>query len=122
MKGAKEQEMKGRMNMLRKFRFAGPILAFRYRRTAQRDENNGFPFTAAMEWRKAAELSSWITPLANRYWRECERIMQVSRRFAPPIGVVHVTSMLVFQRSPHPQVDPAVQLMVPHQVMLEPAA
>ena len=66
--------------------FFGPVLALHYCWAANRDENNGFPLTAAMEWRHAAELSSWITPLANWYWREWERLMQLSRRFAGPIG------------------------------------
>lgn len=59
---------------------AGPLLALHYCRAARRDEDNGFPFAAAMEWRRAAELSSWIAPLANHYWREWERIMHVSHR------------------------------------------
>lgn len=67
---------------------AGPILALRYCRAARLDEDNGFPFTAAMEWRRAAELASWIAPLANRYWREWERIMHVSHRSRELIGVV----------------------------------
>jgi hypothetical protein len=69
--------------------FLGPLLAFHYRRAAKQDEDNGFPFTAAMEWRHAAELSSWVTPLANSSWREWERIIQLSRRLAEPIGVAH---------------------------------
>jgi hypothetical protein len=67
----------------------GPLLAFQYRRDAKQDEDKGLPFTAAMEWRHAAEVSSWVTPLANSYWREWERIMQLSRRLAEPIGVAH---------------------------------
>jgi hypothetical protein len=50
----------------------------------RRDEDNGFLLTAAMQWGKAAELSSWITPLAIRYWREWERIMQVPCRLGAP--------------------------------------
>ncbi len=80
--------MKGQLNTRCLLKIAGPILALRCRRAAQRDENNGFPFTAAMEWRKAAELSSWITLLANRYWQEWEGIMKVPRRLAEPIGAI----------------------------------
>jgi hypothetical protein len=65
----------------------GPFLALRYNAAARRDENNGAPFTAAMEWRKAAELSSWNSLLADRYWREWERIMRLPRHLAGPIGV-----------------------------------
>jgi 2-haloacid dehalogenase len=77
---------------------AGPILALPCRRAALRDENNGFPFTAAMQWRKAAEMSSWIAPLAIRYWREWERIMQVPRGLAEPIGVAAVGAIALLQQ------------------------
>jgi hypothetical protein len=122
MEGAKEQQMKGQVNMRRVSNLAGPLLALRYRRAAQRDENNGFPFTAAMEWRKAAELSSWITLLANRYWREWERIMQLSRCLAEPIGVASVGAITVFQQSSPSRVGLALQPVVPRRVMLQPAA
>lgn len=114
--------MKGQVNMRRVSNLAGPLLALRYRRAAQRDENNGFPLTAAMEWRKAAELSSWITLLANRYWREWERIMQLSRCLAEPIGVASVGAIAVFQRSSPARVGLALQPVVPRRVMLQPAA
>ena len=78
----------GEMNIVQRvLRLVGPLLAFRYCRAAKQDEDNGLPFTAAMEWRQAAELSSWVTSLANSYWREWERIMQMSRSLAEPIGV-----------------------------------
>jgi hypothetical protein len=100
---------------------AGPILALRYRRAAQRDESHGFSFTAAMEWRRAAELSSWITPLANRYWREWERIMHLSRRLAMPIGIADAAPIAVPQQSSPSPVDLALQSMLPQQVMLQTA-
>jgi hypothetical protein len=81
--------MKRQFNLRWVSRVAGPVLAFRYSRAAQRDENNGFPLTAAMEWRIAAELSSSIALLANHYWREWERIVHLPRRLAAPIGVAH---------------------------------
>jgi len=72
--------MKSKENIRRVLKLAGAIVAFRYRRAARRDEDNNLPFTAAMEWRKAAELSSWISLVANSYWREWERIMHLPRR------------------------------------------
>ena len=121
MRGAWEQEMKNQIIARCALRLAGPILALRYRRAAQRDENNGFSFTAAMEWRRAAELSCWITPLANRYWREWERIMHLSRRLAVPIGVAQVVPIAVLQQSSPSQGKFVAQPMVPHQVMLQAA-
>jgi len=60
-------------------------LAVRYCLAAQRDEVSGFPFTAAVEWRKAAELFGSITPMADRCWLEWERIMRLPRHLAGPI-------------------------------------
>jgi hypothetical protein len=87
-----KDKVKARKQVLR---FAGPILALRYCRAALRDEHNGFPFTAAMEWRRAAELSSCVSLLANRYWQQWERIMHVSRHIAEPIGVPVATNVTV---------------------------
>ena len=61
-------------------------IAVRYCLAAERDEQNGFPLTAAMEWRKAAELLAPITPICERCWREWERIMRLPRGLAGPIG------------------------------------
>jgi hypothetical protein len=44
-------------------------IAVRYCLAAQRNEKHGFPLTAAMEWRRAAELLTLI-PLAARAF-EC---------------------------------------------------
>jgi hypothetical protein len=60
-------------------------LAVRYCLAAQRDEVSGFPFTAAVEWRKAAELFGSITPMSDRCWLEWERIMRLPRHLAGPI-------------------------------------
>jgi len=60
-------------------------MAARYCLAAQDDERNGFPFTAAMEWRKAAELLGSSTPIAALCWCEWERIMRLPRRLAGPI-------------------------------------
>ena len=64
---------------------AGWKLALCYYQAAKRDENAGFPFTAAMEWRKAAELFRLFPIARQRCWRQWERIMNLPRRFATPI-------------------------------------
>ena len=60
-------------------------IAMRYCLAAQRDEMSGFPFTAAGEWRKAAELLGPITPMSDRCWLQWERIMRLPRHLAGPI-------------------------------------
>ena len=59
-----------------------PVKAFHYSRAAQRDERNGFPYTAAMEWRNAAELFAPDTLAADYCWGQWERIMHLPRRLA----------------------------------------
>jgi hypothetical protein len=67
-------------------RVVAPLYAFQYCRAAQRDERNGFPFAAAMEWHKAAELFAPVAPpLADRCWQEWERIVRLPRRLAGPL-------------------------------------
>jgi hypothetical protein len=56
-----------------------------YCRAAERDEKNGYPFTAAMKWRKAAEMFSPITEVSDQCWQQWERITHLPRRFASPI-------------------------------------
>jgi hypothetical protein len=56
-----------------------------YCRAALRDERLGFPCTAAMEWRTAAELFPPQGLLAECCWREWERIMCLPRRCAVPL-------------------------------------
>ena len=48
-------------------------------RAAQLDESHDLPFAAAMNWRKAAEMSAWFTVLANSYWQQWERVMHLPR-------------------------------------------
>jgi hypothetical protein len=60
--------------------------ALHYGRAAQRDERNAFPYTAAMEWRHAAELFVSGSLAADYCWRQWERIMQLPRRLAGPIS------------------------------------
>lgn len=64
-----------------------PARAIGYGRAAQRDERNGFPYTAAVEWRNAAELFAPHTLAAAYCWRQWERIMRLPRRLAEPAWV-----------------------------------
>lgn len=82
-----------------------PITALRYGAAAQRDERQGFPYTAAMEWRKVAELVP-NTRAADYAWARWEAIMQLPRRLAGPLGG---TSTL-----PVRKVKSATQLVVRH--------
>jgi len=61
--------------------------AFGCSRAARRDERNGFPHTAAMEWRNAAELFALNTRAVEYCWREWERIMHLPRRLAGQASV-----------------------------------
>lgn len=66
---------------------AALLYAIQYCRAAQRDERASFPFTAAMEWHKAAVLFSPVAPLlADRCWQEWERIVRIPRSLAGPLG------------------------------------
>ena len=58
--------------------------AVHYVCAAHCDEQNQFPYTAALEWRKAAELFG--CEAAEYCWRQWERIMRLPRRLAGPIG------------------------------------
>ena len=60
--------------------------AIHYGHAAHRDEEKGFPCTAAIEWRHAAELLQSNTLAAEYCWRQWERIMQLPRRLAGPIS------------------------------------
>jgi hypothetical protein len=60
--------------------------AVHYVYAAHRDEQNDFPYTAALEWRKAAELFGSDAPVAEYCWRQWERIVQLPRRLAGPIS------------------------------------
>jgi hypothetical protein len=86
-----------------------PAKALHYRRVAQRDERNGFPYTAAMEWRKAAELFGSKTRAAEYCWRQWERMMHLPRRLAGPIGVCQVTAFPSQSASgSRPAIGPAI--------------
>lgn len=60
--------------------------AVHYVCAAHLDEHNDFPYAAALEWRKAAELFGSDTPVAEYCWRQWERIVQLPRRLAGPIS------------------------------------
>ena len=60
--------------------------ALHYGRAAQRDERNGFPYTAAMEWRLAAELLASGSFPAEYCWRQWERLMHLPQRLAVPVS------------------------------------
>jgi hypothetical protein len=62
------------------------ILVLRFCVAARHDEKNGFLFTAAMEWHKAADLSASVAPIADRCWRNWERIVRLPRHLAQPIS------------------------------------
>jgi hypothetical protein len=64
---------------------AGSAMGLAYCLAAQQDEKNGFPLTAAMEWRKAAELFAPVSLLSDRCWHQWERLMRLPRCFANPI-------------------------------------
>lgn len=61
-------------------------LGWRYCQAAKTDEENGFPFAAAMEWHKAAECFGSISIISERCWMQWERIVHLPRHFANPIG------------------------------------
>jgi hypothetical protein len=58
----------------------------RYACAALRDERNGYQYTAAIQWRRAAELFVLNTAPEEYCWRQWERIMRVPRKFAVPIS------------------------------------
>jgi hypothetical protein len=60
--------------------------AARYCRAAQRDEHRGYAYAAAFQWRKAAELLTPMPAIADQCWNQWERLMQLPRRLAAPIG------------------------------------
>ena len=60
--------------------------AVHYVCAAHRDEQNDFPYAAALEWRKAADLFGCDTPVAEYCWRQWERIVQLPRWLAGPIS------------------------------------
>jgi len=74
---------------------AAALRAFQYCRAARQDEQNGYRFTAAMEWHKAAELFAPVVPsLADRCWEEWERIVRMPRSLAGAIGATPVVQFV----------------------------
>jgi hypothetical protein len=64
----------------------GPVIGIAYCHAAQHDERHGYAITAALEWRRAAELMAPIPTAADRCWLQWERIMHLPRRLAGPIA------------------------------------
>lgn len=62
------------------------VRALHYGRAARRDERKGFPFTAAMEWHRAAELFLSGSFAAEYCWGQWERIVRLPRQLAGPVG------------------------------------
>jgi hypothetical protein len=58
-----------------------------YCSAAENDERRGFPCTAAMGWRKAAELLAPLPEMADQCWCEWERLMRLPRRLAEPLDL-----------------------------------
>jgi len=63
---------------------SAPLAGVAYCRAAQRDERAGYRITAAVEWRKAAELMQAMPAASDRCWRQWERIMGLPRGLAAP--------------------------------------
>ena len=72
---------------------------------AEKDEKDGFPLTAAWEWQRAAECLSWTSTLADRCWRQWERIVHLPRQLSAPIGEPDITPVFVMQRVPADHVE-----------------
>jgi len=68
--------------VIRLSRFAA---ATEYHRIARRTEADGYPYTAAMQWRKAAALFGSEDWLTEPCWQEWERIMHLPRKLSAPI-------------------------------------
>jgi hypothetical protein len=69
--------------------------ALRCSHDAQKEERNGFTYTAAMKWRSAAELFAPDTRAVEYCWREWERIMHLPRRLAGPAGAVPIIARVI---------------------------
>ena len=69
--------------------------AFHCSHEAQREERNGFKYTAAMKWRSAAELFAQDARAAEYCWCKWERIMQLPRQLAGPAGAVPTITRVI---------------------------
>ncbi len=69
--------------------------AFHCSRDAQREERNGFKYTAAMKWRSTVELFAPDTRAVEFCWCEWERIMQLPRRLAGPTCAAPTISRVI---------------------------
>ncbi len=64
-------------------------VGIRYLRAAQRDERDGYGYTAAFEWRQAAEALVAYASTAEYCWRRWERLMRLPRQLAGPLPTTH---------------------------------
>ncbi|HYG98343.1 MAG TPA: hypothetical protein VD837_04375 [Terriglobales bacterium] len=87
-----------------------PARAFQYGCAAERDERNGLPYTAAMQWRKAAELFPPDTLAAEYFWSQWERVMQLPRRLSGPIEDCPSPARLELVTSAPPTAKPTDEL------------
>ena len=81
--------------------------AMQYGHAARRDERNGFLYSAALEWRHAAEVFGSNNVASDYYWSQWERVMHLPRRLAQPID------------DSQPTVNAATSLVLPsvlHQI------
>jgi hypothetical protein len=69
--------------------------AFHCSRAAQREERDGFKYTAAMKWRNAAKLFAPDTRAVEYCWQEWERIMHLPRRLAGPAYAAPTISRVI---------------------------
>jgi hypothetical protein len=69
--------------------------AYHCTRDARREERNGFPYTAALKWRDAAELFAPDTRAVEYCWCEWERIMQLPQRLAGPAFATPTIARLI---------------------------
>lgn len=61
-------------------------MAAEYHRRARCSEAEGYPYTSAMQWRKAAELFATEDWIAEKCWQKWERIMCLPRKFSQAIA------------------------------------
>jgi len=86
--------------------------AFQYGQAAQRDERKGFRYTAALEWRNAAELFPRQTRAADYCWRQWERIMHVPRHLAMPVDdSLEIARPMLPDPAASPEINPKFETL-----------
>lgn len=94
---------------------SGPVVRIACCRAAQRDEVNGYSFTAAMEWRKAAGFMALVPAASDYCWKQWERIMLLPRRLAAPIVEAPAIAQMSMCRGlePGPATNPIATPPIP---------